>query len=102
MSEEAFRGEQYADHEHPLQGNHDIFNITQPNFIAEVHDIYPETRCDIISTNTFNATSIAQKDFATHDICFDLNQHAAHIALWSGGGYRFLPKAGSLQVERPT
>ena len=81
MSEEAFRGEQYADHEHPLQGNYDIFNITQLNFVAEVHDVYRETGCAIISTNTFNATSIAQEDFATRDICFDLNQRTAHMAL---------------------
>ena len=80
LSEEAFRGEQYADHEHPLQGNHDILNITQPSIVAEVHDGYLEAGCDIISTNTFNATSIAQEDFGTQDICFDLNQRAAHIA----------------------
>ena len=102
LSEEAFRGEQYADYEYPLQGNHDILNITQPSIVAEVHDGYLEAGCDIISTNTFNATSIAQEDFGTQDICFDLNQRAAHIALWSGGGHRFLPKAGSLEVERPT
>ena len=80
LSEEEFRGEQYADHEHPLQGNHDILNITQPSIVAEVHDGYLEAGCDIISTNTFNATSIAQEDFATQDICFDLNQRAANIA----------------------
>ena len=73
LSEEAFRGELYADHEHSLQGNHDILNITEPKIAAEVHDDCLETGCDTISTNTFNATSIAQEDFATHDICFELN-----------------------------
>ena len=36
LSEEAFRGESYADHDHPLQGNHDILNLTQPQIVAEV------------------------------------------------------------------
>ena len=80
LSEEAFRGESYADHGQPLQGNHDILNLTQPQIVAEVHDGYLEAGCDIISTNTFNATSIAQEDFGTQDICFDLNQRAAQIA----------------------
>ena len=91
LSDGVFRGEQYADHEHSLQGDHDIINITQPNIVAEVHDGYLETGCDIISTNTFNATSIAQEDFATQDIRFGLNQRAARVALWPGGRYRFLP-----------
>lgn len=80
LSEEAFRGESYADHDHPLQGNHDILNLTQPQIVAEVHNGYLEAGCDIISTNTFNATSIAQEDFGTQDICLDLNQQAAQIA----------------------
>lgn len=80
LSEEAFRGESHADHDHPLQGNHDILNLTQPQIVAEVHNGYLEAGCDIISTNTFNATSIAQEDFGTQDICLDLNQQAAQIA----------------------
>ena len=75
LSEDAFRGESYANHGHPLQGNHDILNLTQPQIVAEVHDGYLEAGCDIISTNTFNATSIAQEDFGTQDICFDLNHN---------------------------
>lgn len=80
LSEEAFRGERFADHSHPLQGNHDILNLTQPAIVAEVHNGYLEAGCDIISTNTFNATLIAQEDFATQDICFEINEQAASIA----------------------
>ncbi|HCG71459.1 MAG TPA: methionine synthase [Gammaproteobacteria bacterium] len=80
LAEEAFRGEQYAHHDHPLQGNHDILNITQPAIVAEVHNGYLAAGCDIISTNTFNATAIAQQDFGTEDACFNINEQAAQIA----------------------
>ena len=87
LSEEAFRGQQYAEHDHPLQGNHDILNITQPAIVAEVHDGYLAAGCDIISTNTFNATAIAQEDFGTQGICFEINKQAAAIARHCADGY---------------
>ena len=87
LSEEAFRGEQYAQHDHPLQGNHDILNITQPDIVAQVHDGYLAAGCDIISTNTFNATAIAQEDFGTQDVCFEINRQAAAIARQRADAY---------------
>ncbi|NCF43379.1 MAG: methionine synthase [Proteobacteria bacterium] len=87
LAEEAFRGEQYADHDYPLQGNHDILNLTQPAIVAEVHNGYLAAGCDIISTNTFNATAIAQQDFGTEDICFNINEQAAHIARQCADAY---------------
>ena len=100
LSEEAFRGEQYAQHDHPLQGNHDILNITQPDIVAQVHDGYLAAGCDIISTNTFNATAIAQEDFGTQDVCFEINRQAAAIARQCADAYatRDNPKfvAGSI------
>ena len=100
LSEEAFRGEQYAQHDHPLQGNHDILNITQPDIVAQVHDGYLAAGCDIISTNTFNATAIAQQDFGTQDVCYEINRQAAAIARQCADAYatRDNPKfvAGSI------
>ena len=87
LAEEAFRGEPYAHHDHPLQGNHDILNITQPAIVAEVHNGYLATGCDIISTNTFNATAIAQHDFGTEDACFNSNEQAAQIARQCADAY---------------
>ena len=87
LSEDAFRGEQYAKHTHPLQGNHDILNITQPHIVAQVHDGYLAAGCDIISTNTFNATAIAQEDFGTQDVCFEINRQAAAIARQRADAY---------------
>ena len=80
LSEEAFQGERFADLGRPLQGNHDILNLTQPAIVAEVHNGYLAAGCDIISTNTFNATDIAQADFGTQDLCFEINEQAASIA----------------------
>lgn len=87
LAEEAFRGEPYAHHDHPLQGNHDILNITQPAIVAEVHNGYLAAGCDIISTNTFNATAIAQQDFGTEDACFNINEQAAQIARQCADAY---------------
>ena len=80
LSEEAFRGERFANLGQALQGNHDILNLTQPEIVAEVHNGYLAAGCDIISTNTFNATDIAQADFGTQDLCFEINEQAARIA----------------------
>ena len=80
LSEEAFQGERFADLGQPLQGNHDILNLTQPEIVAQVHAGYLAAGCDIISTNTFNATDIAQADFGTQDLCFEINEQAARIA----------------------
>ena len=100
LSEDAFRGQQYADHDHPLQGNHDILNITQPSIVAQVHEGYLAAGCDIISTNTFNATAIAQEDFGTQDICFQINEQAAGIARHCADAYATAEKprfvAGSI------
>lgn len=87
LTEEAFRGDAYATHSHPLQGNHDILNLTQPAIVAEVHNGYLNAGCDIISTNTFNATKIAQEDFGTEDICFEINRQAAQIARQCADGF---------------
>jgi len=87
LSEEAFRGERFANMEQPIQGNHDILNLTQPEIVAEVHNGYLAAGCDIISTNTFNATDIAQADFGTQDLCFEINEQAARIARHCADGY---------------
>ncbi len=80
LEESAYRGQRFADHHLPLQGNHDILCLTCPDIVEEVHRSYLEAGSDIICTNTFNATTIAQADFGTENICFEINQAAAQIA----------------------
>ncbi len=80
LAEAAYRGERFVDHGLPLQGNHDILCLTRPEVVEEVHRSYLEAGSDIICTNTFNATTVAQADFGTEEICFEINEAAARIA----------------------
>ncbi len=80
LEEEEFRGERFSAHTMSLKGNHDILNLTRQYVVEEVHRGYLEAGCDIICTNTFNATSIAQADFGTEDICREMNRESAKIA----------------------
>ncbi|MAI16334.1 MAG: methionine synthase, partial [Gammaproteobacteria bacterium] len=80
LEEDAYRGERFAEHNMPLQGNHDILCLTRPEIVEEVHRNYLLAGSDIICTNTFNATTIAQADFGTENICFEINKASAEIA----------------------
>jgi hypothetical protein len=63
LSEEQYRGEQLADFEHDVKGNNELLSLTQPQVIAEIHEAYLAAGSDIIETNTFGATTIAQGDY---------------------------------------
>jgi len=73
LNEEDYRGSLLGDHHLPLKGNHDLLCLTRPDIIREVHASFLEAGADIISTNTFSATTIAQADFGTQDLAFRLN-----------------------------
>ena len=80
LSEADFRAARFAEHSHDLKGNNDLLVLTQPQIIREIHDKYLAAGADIIGTNTFNATSIAQADYGTEDLCYELNKAAAQVA----------------------
>ena len=80
LEEQDYRGTEFADHSTALQGNHDILCLTQPKIVQEVHASYLEAGADIISTNTFSGTSIAQEDFALEQRAYDINFAGAQIA----------------------
>ncbi len=80
LEESDFRGEQFKDHQHPLKGNNDLLSITRPDIIKDIHRQYFEAGADIIETNTFSGTSIAQADYHLEHIIYDLNYQAAKIA----------------------
>ncbi|PID37812.1 MAG: methionine synthase, partial [Proteobacteria bacterium] len=63
LDETAYRGDAYKDHGRPLQGNNDLLSITQPQVIEEIHRAFIDAGADIIETNTFSGTSIAQADY---------------------------------------
>lgn len=80
LSEEEYRGDRFVNHSHDLKGNHDILNITRPEVPGQVHEKFLEAGADIIETNTFSSTSIAQADYCTQDLAYEINLRAAQIA----------------------
>src|SRR5690606_34436520 len=78
--EEHFRGERFASCDCHLQGNNDLLTLTQPKAIEEIHYAYAMAGADIIETNTFSSTSIAQADYGMQDVVYDLNRDGARLA----------------------
>ena len=80
LEEADYRGERFKDHNLPLKGNNDLLSITRPDIISEIHAQYFEAGADIIETNTFSGTTIAQADYALEDAVYDINYESAKIA----------------------
>ena len=80
LSESDFRGDRFADWPRDLKGNNDLLCLTQPQIIEEIHRAYLEAGADIIETNTFSSTSIAQEDYGMQDLAYELNKAAAVVA----------------------
>jgi len=81
FSEEDFKGERFKTHNSLLQGNNDILNITQAEAVKEVHLTYLRVGTDLIGTNTFGATSIAQADYGLEAYAYEINELGAKIAI---------------------
>lgn len=81
FSEADFRGERFRDHDHDLRGNNDLLILTQPDAIREIHLEYFMAGADIVETNTFSGTSIAQADYGLEAIVYELNRDGARLAL---------------------
>lgn len=80
LEEADFRGEKFRDHPYPLKGNNDILSITRPDVIKAIHREYLEAGADILETNTFSSTTIAQADYHLEDAVYELNFQSAKIA----------------------
>ena len=80
LDEEAYRSGDLQDHATPLSGNYDVLCLTQPQIVADAHRRYLQAGADIIKTNSFGATAIAQTDYALQDRAVELNAAAASIA----------------------
>jgi len=80
LSEEDFRDERFTRHAKDLQGNNDLISLVRPDIIRDVHRSYLEAGADIIATNTFNSTSIAQADYGLEELVYELNRTSAELA----------------------
>jgi 5-methyltetrahydrofolate--homocysteine methyltransferase len=80
LDEAGYRGACLAGHDHDVKGDNDLLALTQPDVVRAIHDAYLEAGADIISTNTFNSTSIAQADYGLEGRVKELNAAAARLA----------------------
>ena len=80
LGEADYRGERFRDHGKDLKGNNDILQLTRPDVITEIHEQYLRAGADIIETNTFGATSVAQDDYGLGAYAGELNVAAARLA----------------------
>lgn len=80
LEEKDFRNEKFKNHPSPLKGNNDLLSITRPDIIKAIHRAYLEAGADIIETNTFSGTTIAQADYGMENAVYDINFLSAKIA----------------------
>ena len=80
FGEADFRGERFADWPRDLRGNNDLLSLTQPDAIKAIHLAYFEAGADIVETNTFSSTRIAQADYGMEAIVAELNFASARLA----------------------
>jgi 5-methyltetrahydrofolate--homocysteine methyltransferase len=78
--EAAYRGARFANHPRDVKGNNDLLILTQPKMIADIHRAYLEAGADIIETNTFSSTRIAQADYGMEALAYELNLEGAKLA----------------------
>jgi 5-methyltetrahydrofolate--homocysteine methyltransferase len=73
-------GEEFKDWVKDLRGNNDLLTLTKADAIYDIHRLYLEAGSDMIETNTFSSTSIAQLDYALEDYAYRLNKEGAALA----------------------
>jgi 5-methyltetrahydrofolate--homocysteine methyltransferase len=80
LTEADYRGERFREHAKDLKGNNDLLVLTRPDVIREIHEGYLQAGADIIETNTFGATAVAQEDYDLAPLAREMNVAAARIA----------------------
>jgi len=80
LAEADYRGDRLRDHPRDLKGNNDLLQFSRPDVIREIHDAYLAAGADIIETNTFGATRVAQEDYGLGHLAREMNVVGARIA----------------------
>ncbi|MDV7338933.1 homocysteine S-methyltransferase family protein [Terasakiella sp. A23] len=80
LEESDYRGDRFADWQLDVKGNNDLLSITKPEVIKEIHKEYLEAGADILGTNTFSSTTIAQADYEMEELAYEMNVESARIA----------------------
>jgi 5-methyltetrahydrofolate--homocysteine methyltransferase len=90
LSEQDYRGERFSAWSRELRGNNDLLSLTQPQIIGEIHEAFLEAGADIIETNSFNSTAIAQADYGMEALIEELNETSARLARMAVDRYNLL------------
>ncbi|HEY8049812.1 MAG TPA: homocysteine S-methyltransferase family protein [Ramlibacter sp.] len=80
LTEEDYRGARFKDHPKDLRNNGDLLSLTRPDVVRDIHESYLAAGVDIIETNTFGATRIAQEDYGLGDCALEMNVESAKLA----------------------
>ena len=80
LSEAQYRGERFKDFHKDVKGNNELLSLTRPDVIRDIHEGYLAAGADMIETNTFGATTIAQADYDMADLAVEMNYESARIA----------------------
>ncbi|MEO9102488.1 MAG: homocysteine S-methyltransferase family protein, partial [Burkholderiaceae bacterium] len=80
LGEAQYRGERFKDFHKDVKGNNELLSLTQPALIADIHEAYLAAGADLIETNTFGATTIAQADYDMADLAREMTVESARIA----------------------
>ena len=80
LTEAEFRGKRFTNHSRDLKGDNDLLVLTRPDVITDIHRQYLDAGSDIIETNTFNSTAVAQADYGLESIVYELNLEGARLA----------------------
>ncbi len=80
FTEEQFRGERFKDWKQDVRGNNDLLILTQPQAIEDIHYAYAKAGADLVATNTFSSTTIAQADYGMQELVPELNREGARLS----------------------
>jgi len=80
LSEADYRGERFKDFPKDVKGNNELLSLTRPDVIGDIHEGYLAAGADMIETNTFGATTIAQEDYKMADLAIEMNRASAALA----------------------
>ncbi|AMM24630.1 homocysteine S-methyltransferase family protein [Variovorax sp. PAMC 28711] len=80
LTEEQYRGERFKDFERDVKGNNELLSLTRPDVIRDIHEAYLAAGADMVETNTFGATTIAQEDYKMAHLAREMNVESAKLA----------------------
>ena len=80
LNEAQYRGERFKDFERDVKGNNELLSLTRPDVIQDIHESYLAAGADLIETNTFGATTIAQEDYRMAHLAREMNLESARLA----------------------